>query len=205
MPKRKHQLDLFAFSEPLSVEARYWIGFLLADGCIADSESYPRVCLSLKFTDSEHVKRFARFVHISEESIKCDAVRKGYGARLRFIGRELIPQLAKYGVVPRKSLIASVHPDLANDRDFWRGLIDGDGCVGKNAGYNCVRLCGSLRVVESFRELCFARTGIRPALTPSPPIFCTGLTGFKATKLLEWLYYPGALALERKALAWTRA
>lgn len=210
MPKgssrSKHHLNLSAFAEPLSAEARYWIGFLLADGCISNSRGYPQICLNLKLEDAEHVRKFARFVGVLEESVRESNDKGNFGqanvVKLQFTGKELIPQLAKYGIVPKKTWTASVPPTLAQDTDFWRGLVDGDGCTNKNGGYNRVALCGTLAIIEGFRKLCCVVTGFRPALTPSGSIFYAALGSSKATKLLRWLYYPGAVALERKAKAW---
>jgi hypothetical protein len=165
------------------------------------------ICLALKFEDAEHVRKFAKFVGVCDESIReydhCTNFGKGHGVQLAFTGKELIPQLAKYGVVPRKTKTASAPPSLAHDPDFWRGLMDGDGCVGNYNSYNQIQFGGTLAMVEGFRDVCYAITGFRPALTPSRSIFQTGLRGARATKLLQWLYYPGAVALERKARAWT--
>lgn len=202
----KHHLNILAFAEPLSLEARYWIGFLLADGSISSSRA--TISLGLKFSDAEHVRKFARFVGVLEESvIEFDGVNnfgRNHGVKLSFIGKELIPQLAKYGVVPRKTKTASVPPSLAHDPDFWRGLVDGDGSVRKDRGYNYIQLDGTLAIVEGFRDVCYAIAGLRPALIPHASIFRAGLNSARATKLLKWLYYPGAVALERKANAWKR-
>ena len=123
----KHHLNLEAFAEPLSPEARYWIGFLLADGCVSSNGNYDYIGLGLKFSDVEHVRRFARFVGVCEESVRerlgVNNFGKNHSAQLVFSGKGLIPQLAKYGVVPRKSWTASVPPTLAHDQDFWRGLV----------------------------------------------------------------------------------
>lgn len=207
-PRNKHHLNTSAFAEPLSPEARYWIGFLLADGCICNRKGYSVIKLGLGFKDAEHVKKFARFVGVLETSIfEFDSVNnfgRNHGVLLAFSGKELIPQLAKYGIVPRKTKTASVPQTLAQDPDFWRRLVDGDGSVRKDRGYAYVQLDGTLAIVEGFRDVCHAITGLRPALIPHASIFCAGLNSAKATKLLEWLYYPGAVALERKATAWQK-
>ena len=204
----KHHLNLEAFAEPLSPEARYWIGFLLADGCIYNKRGLATIVLSLKAADAGHIRKFARFVGACEESVlEYDYINnlgRDHLAILQFTGKELVPQLAKYGVVPRKTKTASVPPSLAHDQDFWRGLVDGDGSVGKTKGYNQIQFSGTLALVEGFRDVCQAITGFRPGCTPNSSIFQSALCSPKADKLLHWLYYPGAVALERKANAWIR-
>ena len=202
----KHHLNLAAFAEPLSPEAKYWVGFLLADGCISNNKGYPQISLGLKFEDAEHVRKFARFVGVLEESViafdSFNNFGRNHGVKLSFTGKGLIPQLAKYGVVPRKTKTAAVPPTLGQDPDFWRGLIDGDGSIRRDRGYNYIQLDGTFAIVEGFSDVCYAITGLRPAIIPHASIFRAGLNSAKATKLLKWLYYPGAVALERKANAW---
>jgi hypothetical protein len=61
--------------------------------------------------------------------------------------------LAKFGVVPKKSLIAKVL-GLVNDRNFWRGVTDGDGWFGNR---NCqdgdkIILTGSRFLIYQFKK-----------------------------------------------------
>ena len=102
----RHHLNLEAFAEPLSPEAKYWVGFLLADGCVSSNGNYDYIGLGLKFSDVEHVRKFARFVGVREESVRerlgVNNFGKNHAAQLVFSGKGLVPQLAKYGIVPRK-------------------------------------------------------------------------------------------------------
>lgn len=213
MPKgssrSKHHLNLSAFAEPLSAEARYWIGFLLADGYISKRKGYDVIGLGLKFEDAEHVRKFARFCGVREESVlefySNTTFGRQHGVKLQFTGKQLIPQLAKYGVVPRKTEIAAVPSSLSQDPDFWRGLIDGDGSVFiDHRGLVFVGMCGTMHIVEGFRDICNTVAGFRPAIGRIKSIFKASLGGSKAVKLLTWLYYPEAVALKRKAIAWQK-
>ena len=64
--------------------------------------------------------------------------------------------LARCGVVPKKSLIAKPHEALLNNRHFWRGMIDGDGTLYKDR--NGLGLCGTEAVCQGFLD--FAKTMI---------------------------------------------
>jgi hypothetical protein len=195
----KHHLNLEAFAEPLSTEAKYWIGFLLADGCICQGV----VGLGLKIEDAEHVKKFARFVGACEDSVRefnsVNSFGRNHGVRLRFIGKELVSQLAKYGVVPHKSLTAAVHPDLATDPDFWRGVIDGDGYLTFSNFRHVIGLGGSQHVVEAFSNYLLALTGFKPAASKDGSIFKTGASGRRACIVVSAIYYDGcSVGLDRK-------
>jgi hypothetical protein len=194
----KHHLNLSAFAEPLSKEAKYWIGFLLADGCITHSRNlFPVIELGLKIEDAAHVKNFATFVGVSEESVKeyrnKNSFGKGHYVLLAFAGKELIPQLAKYGIVPRKSFTATVHPDLEQDPDFWRGVVDGDGgmCLREYAPYPYINLCGSKAVVESFVRYLqsFSSRNFAPTIGTCRSIFRTSFGGKAARAAISSIYY----------------
>lgn len=198
----KHHLNVEAFAEPLSPEARYWVGFLLADGCISSNKGYPQISLGLKFSDAEHVRKFARFVGVLEESvIEFDTMNnfgRNHGVRLSFTGKELIPQLAKYGIVPRKTKIASVPLSLAHDPDFWRGLVDGDGSL-RCTPTAYLQLDGARNIVDSFSSYLGFITGLIPAIIPHSSIFRAGLNGKRAKVALQTIYYSGCSpSLDRK-------
>lgn len=200
----KYKLNDEAFSEPLSSESRYWLGFLLADGCISLNKGIPVISLGLHLGDIGHVKKFARFAGVGEESVKevhydCHLGRCN-GAIVSFSGKMLISRLAKYGVVPRKTKIAAVHESLSNDPDFWRGLIDGDGCP-RIKPYPRLRLCGTSQVVNSFANYLKVLLDFRPTISAytNSPIFQTSVYGPKAIKAISVIYYTGCYpVLDRK-------
>jgi len=193
-----YSLNLAAFAEPLSKEARYWIGFLLADGCVSSCRGYAVISLALKFEDAGHVIKFAEFVGMPEVAVKDYCYRGSRRTQLAFSGKELVGQLAKYGVVPRKSLIAAVYPDLAFDSDFWRGVVDGDGCLDMSHGPS-VSLGGSWQVVCAFSSYLQALTGFKPAVSKCRSIFQTAAHGQRACIVVSAIYYDGgSVVLDRK-------
>ena len=128
--------------------------------------------------------------------------------------QSLIGKLAEYGIVPRKTCINHGAPsELKLDRDFWRGLIDGDGCISmvKNSGrfYPAISFGGVRLLVEDFADVVLQVTGFRPRIGTCRSIFDTGLNGRRAQALIKWLYSEAPVALERKrriaerCLQWT--
>lgn len=209
-PKSKHRLNLEAFTKPLTAEAKYWVGFLLADGCVsAGSHGYGTVCLRLKFSDAEHVRKFARFVGVLEESVREYTEKStwgyGHGVQLQFAGKELVGQLAEYNVIPRKSGKEVVEESLALDPDFWRGMLDGDGSLSMvlrkpyPRPYPWITLCGSNDVVSRFVDYLFVITGFKPSISSCRSIFQTALAGKKARVAISNIYPVGCdPVLERK-------
>jgi hypothetical protein len=218
----KHRLNLLAFAEPLSKEAKYWIGFLLADGCIGSNKGYATIGLTLKFSDIEHIRKFARFVGVLEESVlefkAMTTFGEQHGAKLLFTGKELVLQLAKYGIVPRKSGREIVPDILSLDIDFWRGMVDGDGCISiDKLGRPLISFAGSFQAVSKFRDFlqtiaCVANSHTnaeKPYLLPNKSIFQTGLGTRRARDLITALYYSGCdpvlarkMAIAEKCKLW---
>jgi hypothetical protein len=204
-----------AFDSPLSKEAAYWIGFLLADGCVIDRGSgNTRIQLGLHIKDAEHVRKFARFIGIDENRVRefsCpNHLGECHGAAVSFAGKELGAKLAEYGIIPRKSMHETVHVSLSDNPDFWRGLVDGDGSLGNyeiklikkdHYLYPRIALCGSRQVVENFSAYLYTITGFKPSITSNKHCvnFTTALGGTRAKTAISVMYYDGCCpVLDRK-------
>ena len=204
-----HELNLEAFEEPLSREARYWVGFLLADGSInVRFAGKPEVRLALAVKDSGHVRKFATFMGIRDEFVREYKKVSNYGnndaAWLQFSSDEVCQQLAKYNVVPNKSANEVVPESLALDVDFWRGVVDGDGNVRIRPQDNCpcLTLTGSWRLIDKFADFLLEIAGKRPAVSQNHSIYQLGIGGSRARTALSKIYYDGcAPALDRKMAA----
>lgn len=119
----------------LTPEALYWIGFIYADGHLAKDR--PRIVLGLATIDKDHLQKFADFFGSGIkvfESDKPGKERLGYLAsgswRVQFSSTKIYNRLIQLGIEPRKTYNnVIVNELLRNSRDFWRGVIDGDGCI----------------------------------------------------------------------------
>ena len=146
----KYSLDVAVF-DTRTPESAYWIGFLLADGCVtAPKRGQNMITVGLKTSDAAHLEKFKKFLKADYPVRLYDQV-----AMFRFPSNYVVNALSEYGVVPRKSLVADVSQDLINNRDFWRGMIDGDGCLSTNQYRNNPKYCrvtitGSRLVCENF-------------------------------------------------------
>lgn len=119
--------------------------------------------------------------------------------KLSIASRHLADRLATYGIVPRKSKTARVI-GLENDRDFWRGAVDGDGWVKiDKGGYPKIGLVGSEAIVGQFRD--FFKTVCpesKANINPVHSIFSLCVTHHQARKLVRTLYEGCTIALPRK-------
>lgn len=149
----KYMLNEGSF-DLISPESAYWVGFLMADGCILKSSGKnAKLKVALQTKDKVHLTKMLKFLEsdspifsYTENSVECYV-----------FSERLCNRLAELGVVPRKSLIAEAMPELVLDKDFWRGIIDGDGHIGlqSNGSFKkqpSVELACSHNITRQFKE-----------------------------------------------------
>lgn len=133
----RHTVDKDFFKEINAEEKAYWLGFLMADGCVykgASANSY-RLQINLKADDIDILEKFNKALKssykISTKTIHNKKMNKDYEVvTLKINNTELCMDLMKLNVIPRKSVICEF-PDIPKQyyRDYIRGYFDGDGCV----------------------------------------------------------------------------
>ncbi len=148
------------FAEPLDEERAYWIGFILADGCIAPREKgFPVLAITLKQSDRSHLVKLRRALQSNHRIISFTQGEGGYGegtsgVRLHIASGPLTNALGQYGVVPQKTNGHGT-PNLPArlQRHMYRGYVDGDGSLGiyqirewPNPSFECVGPRGFLEV-----------------------------------------------------------
>lgn len=205
---RIRSLNESAF-DSLTEEARYFIGLLMADGCVTyDTVNHTyQVILELEEKDAAHVERFRRFLGSSHklrsvQSKPPSGNRLSHRVRLAVNSKRMVERLMSFGVTPRKSHTARVI-GLEHDRHFWRGVVDGDGSLGVNGrGYPFFHLIGSESLAHQFKEFvrenvpdCRAKVGVSSG---SSNCFTFQTAGSYAPQIIRLLYEDCAVALPRK-------
>ena len=209
--------------DALTPEARYWIGFLLADGCLTLAKRkrkngktvfYKMVAVSLMHSDIGHLKKLRTFLK-SEHRITEFHYIGGFGrayetrfaARFSFISPHIFDLLCHLGVKPRKTKGCSIHASLADDRNFWRGVVDGDGSIGlsfnKPLGriWPIVQLDGCLQLLKQFSAFVTKLTHRTYTVSKHKAVKNFGrlkVGGQPAITILRLLYSEASIALERK-------
>lgn len=183
--KRKKYVDEKCF-EKVNEESLYWAGFLAADGNVHKD----RVALAIMKPDVEHVKKFIEFTKSEHQLQICDKTNK---ASISFHSSKISEDLLKFGITPRKSLTYCPTDVCVNSRDFWRGMVDGDGSVvapgHKKCKYSRVKLFGTIQSVSAFKKyidenVCKTTSSIHKHSS----IFMFSTTGMVANKIIENLY-----------------
>lgn len=194
---RKYKLNQQVF-EKITPESSYWIGFLLADGCIEEKRNGgDRISLKLKSEDKSHLEKFRKFLETDKPIFEKKGSRGHIRSIIRINSQKMTDDLRRFGIVPRKSLIAD--PKKINNRDFWRGMVDGDGHLSFNQrGYACLSLAGSKKVCEKFQEFVKSFSKTRASIHQQDRIYNFPVGGQYARKVAEELYKNAKVYLDRK-------
>jgi hypothetical protein len=196
------EIDEHCFDE-LTPEALYWIGMLYTDGHVTKTGDYS-ICLTQHDYDIEHLEKFKSFLK-TNRLIKAD---HGDCSRLRFNSKILYNRLKELGLNHDKSYTAKPHELLKNSRDFWRGVVDGDGGLydytTQNKSYKTSKhltLCGTLETIFEFIIFCNKEANVKekyPTQNSGKALYSVSYYGEDAIKVSTLLYKDSQVHLDRK-------
>jgi hypothetical protein len=199
-------------------ESLYWAGFIMADGCIHYPKSVnynlqPMVIVSLAQRDREHLIKLKTFLgsdHVVRDKMsKCSNGSFSPSSRFSVVSRKLAEGLERFGVVPNKSKRSSAAEFACRSRHFWRGAVDGDGCIhyslprnkeGSGQGSIALDLLGTKSLCIQFAKYCYSLDQSIKAYLFHRKNYCwrISVNGFGAWKVLRELYYDSSAFLSRK-------
>lgn len=217
MSKLKYTYDSTVFDGPLTREAAYFTGLLVSDGSLAVySPNSGR--LSLTLTDKDSVEKFRAFLKtdlkVRTRNPAPSWTSNGRG-KMYYTTRKpqyslsisctpMVPRLNELGLYPNKTLNAYIAAEVADNCDFWRGMIDGDGCL-TDGSKPRLRLDGTLGVCNAFRTYCAHIVPIDEILlhhghASQRNYYQVEFTGKHSVTIMEHLYRdaPEQMRMERK-------
>lgn len=192
-----------------SEDKAYWLGFISADGSIHKKKK----CLdiSLSIVDIDHLEKFKESIEFKGEVKTKTITLKGKeykSCRMSIYSAKLIEDLAKYGVVARKTLDFE-YPDIPKewDRDFIRGYSDGDGSIyvyNRKHSINPVfnyTLLGTEKFLSTVQEKFIEYVGVTEVGIYDH--YKSEVKEYKkafnqALRIVEWLYKDSSVYLDRK-------
>lgn len=196
-------INLNAFRSKDS-SALYWAGFLAADGSVNNRGG---CSLQLQLGDSHHLEKFKKWLNIDNEigytkpnskynrSLNL-TVKSSGSAYIHFTSKDVIQDLAEYGITPNKSLTYSPPDFCCESADFWRGMVDGDGTIGKKP---YIMLVGTKQTCDGFKKFVSKICDSRASVLPRVNIYGVCFTGIYAEPILKQLYFnKPEFFLERK-------
>lgn len=196
----QNKLDDTVF-DTLNEESAYWIGFLYADGAICKSSN--SIELSLSIVDKKHLEKFKKFLNSSNniETYKS----KGFNissemCRIRINSDKIKQKLSYYGFHNDKTITATPHKDLLYNKHFWRGVIDGDGCIHFKNNKLAIHLCGTENTIKGFIDFVktLTNTKCNPRETKNKELYQVSFDANKAKIIIDELYKNSLIYLDRK-------
>lgn len=140
-------------------EKAYFLGLIIADGNVfapTDGRQHS-VSIVLDSADEYILERFRK-----ELNATTSITHDGRGcSQIAVRSDKMADDLAKYGVIPRKSFITYL-PEMDDDmmRHVLRGILDGDGSIKakqsniRNRYAHAISYCGSHRLMVDISEWC---------------------------------------------------
>lgn len=158
--KNKLTLNENYFETIDTEDKAYWLGFIMADGCIRHYPSYA-LTIELSIIDILHLKKFRRDIESTH------AIRKRKGKEMCSItvySKKLIEDLMKLGCVPNKTEEGFISDDILNlstdlKAHFLRGYLDGDGYIDKKRN-RVIYTIKSLKITNQLNILLKEVSGI---------------------------------------------
>lgn len=191
-PSVKHELMR---GMSLSPQAAYWIGFIVADGCVTRGKHGSwRTCIKLILSDISHLEKLKNYLeaetnlHISKNTVT-----------LSIPSNILAENLMEHGITPRKSLTVKAPDYLKYNRDFWRGVIDGDGCIDAKRK-RITLISGSRDLINQFCDFVKVTTGYTTRVHVRG--YSSALNAYVsdrgAVEVVSILYSGSSVSLDRK-------
>jgi len=184
----------------LTQEAAYWVGFLMADGCVHDAS---KVSVGLAEKDYQHLQKLRSFLHTETRPIYIVPTTKS--RQLKIHSEQIVKDLVSYGVVPRKSYCAKGKLNVHRMPSFWLGVLDGDGTIGWSKNRIRVRVAGTKQLLTQLVSFLVAHKVRGRASTFKVRIGKSGkhlhevtLCGQRALNFLRLLYADSPVYLSRK-------
>lgn len=198
--RRKYTVNEKAF-DVVTDESAYWTGFIMADGCISydrRGQNYaPRLRINLKTCDIGHLEKLRDFLKYNGIIALRDNDRY---CSLEITSGYLVDSLKRFGITERKSRSTKI-VGLNNNLHFWRGVIDGDGCLYRNKeGYRVLFLCGSEPLMNQYADYLVEQNLVRrrPSVRNIKIIKQVTVNGKEAAAAVYHFYANARVSLERK-------
>lgn len=155
--RNNQRLNYDAFSDfKNDFKAPYFYGWLLTDGCISDNGS---ISIDLQYRDHEVLDELYKYIGLDKVANKSTSKLNDKTfpiARFSLRDKTVLQRLSAQGLSPRKSMKEDVPAfyDILHESSlyFWRGCIEGDGCICVKGKATSISLVGSEKLINKFIE-----------------------------------------------------
>lgn len=200
---RRHSLDEDFFESIDTEEKAYWLGFIVADGCIVYSGGSYSLNITLGMADIGHLKKFKTSIGSSVD-ITIGVSGKGTPhCQIIIHSKKIFNDLRSHGIVQRKTG-NEVMPDISEGlmHHFIRGFFDGDGSTMTQSRYVKIGFhlcCASLNFMKDIKSVIDLKTSTDMRILDRGSINIMQTTGLQnCLRIYSWLYEDASIFLERK-------
>ena len=156
--------DTSYFKEINTPHKAYLLGFITADGSIIGAKEYEPNCCALEVEDKDkEVLEFAKSQINPDAALTPCYYNSKHNFKVSFNSKELCSDLSKYGIIRNKSKIIKEVPINLIPKNllpfYFRGLIDGDGCVHKRGAISIYS--GSEEFIKSVQDILVTEIGVK--------------------------------------------
>lgn len=183
-------------------EKAYWLGFILADGCLhlTNQNNFDgHFSINIGGRDKEHLYKFASFVEATQDIVQTTFhdITGNELVNIQLCCAETNRDLFNLGIEPRKSgkeqWIETPYP-----ADFIRGCYDGDGYIKKDL--QSIGLVGSYELLNAIQQHFLSELNIKPKTIGEHGVIYRIEYTSKSDKqkIANYLWYDGCISLDRK-------
>ncbi len=195
----KYKVDYNFFERIDTEEKAYWLGFIVADGCVYKHT----ITITLHSQDKDHLHKFLDNIKSNHK-----IYNNYYKDRDKFYPSvsvthyKLIDDLSRYGVISCKTF-KTCFPNIPTklQRHFIRGVFDGDGCINKTQkGQLRVHIAGTKKLLNSIQKiLCYNCSLKKTKFGKKNKSYILMYAGNKQIpKIMNYLYNNSSIYLNRK-------
>lgn len=178
-------------------EKAYFLGFIMADGCVMEERSV--VTLTIHEKDIEILEKFKKALNSTYPIRKCG----NHYVRIEFCSQIMVKDLVNLGVKSRKT--KKLKMPLLENKDMYRHLIrgyfDGDGSIwyDKSSNSYSIQFIGTENVLNSMKLIMNWSNNKLRATSEEKVIFRLGYRGnVKVSEIMSELYEGATVYLKRK-------
>lgn len=174
------------FKDIDSPDKAYLLGFITADGAVVNNS----LSIEVEDKDKEIINFFKEKINPHASITPC-FYNKKHNFRVSFNSAQICKDLSKYGIVQNKSKIIEKVPTEFIREDllcyYFRGLIDGDGCIHKNGGVSIYS--GSYKYIEDVQSILCEKVHLKKLkIYHGASYFITWTSKEDRLKLFNYLY-----------------
>ncbi len=199
--QRKHIVRENLF-KVIDDESAYWLGVLAADGSLQNPGT---ISYKISAKDTDLMRQYVQFLELDlshcYESVQITRGKPFEQIQMRFHNTEVFNTLNKIGILPcTKSSHLNINDErLLSSKFFWRGMLDGDGSIGKE-NLPMVNFVGTRMMCEKlskFIDRQYAVTGYKIRKV-GKHLHSISITGKNAVRVAIGLWSGSGPGLKRK-------